>query len=323
MSLSPAPTGVLLLLQQHGHLAGVNSACDFGSMEFDARAKENNKPYERFFEGQGKPVPPSLYDAETGRLYGIAGDMYRALGWDYASFDIDGRWGSYPIDLNTETLPAEYQQRFGLTMNIGTSEHVFNQYNFFLQFHNVTRVGGLMFHVVPFNNYANHGLYQYCPTFFLSLARYNKYEMVGFWQTSKPNFYWFRNAQAKPEGARVTLVCVMRRTSADEFRFPLQINEPMLINSAAAARYGTFERDFMEDLRSGATLPSEFHLNVEEATVTPGLPAVTAEAGPTDEQVAARRAEKAIRRKEKEARKAATYAERAAAALEQGKPPDQ
>ncbi len=300
MSLTPAPTGVLLLLQQHGLLADVNAACDFGSMEFDSRAAENNKPYEVFFERQGRSVPASFYDGETGRLYGVAGDMYRALGWDYASFDIDGRWGSVPIDLNVEQLPAEYQQRYGLAMNIGTSEHVFNQYNFFLQFHNVTRVGGLMFHVVPFNNYQNHGLYQYCPTFFLSLARYNQYEMVGFWQTGKPKFYWFRSGHAKPEGTRTTLVVVMRRTSADEFKFPLQVNEPMLISNAAEVRYGVFERKQLEELRAeaGGPLPQEFYLEVAEAAVTPGAPP------PTPEEIALKRLEKEIKRKEKEAKKA-------------------
>jgi hypothetical protein len=270
MSLTTVPMGVLLLLQERGLLSEVDSACDFGSMEFDSRTREQNRPFEALFERQRRTIPDNFYDHETGRLYGIAKAFYEALGWSYVSFDIDGRWGSVAIDLNVDRIPDAHRKRYALTNNIGTSEHVFNQYNFFLQAHDVTRVGGLMFHVVPFNNYQNHGLYQYCPTFFLSLARYNKYEMLGLWQCGKPRLETYRPGLAKPEGSRTALVCVMRRTADDDFRFPLQVNEPMLINAGAEARYGTFERLPLEAFRGTTTLPDEFHLRTAEASVHEG-----------------------------------------------------
>ncbi len=272
MSLSPAPVGVLLLLQQHGLLADVDSACDFGSMDFDARNPENNRPYEAFFERRNVPFPREFYAGDAGQVYGVCRDMYRALGWEYASFDFDGRWDSVWVDLNTDPIPREYHGRFGLSMNIGTSEHVFNQYNFFLQFHNVTRVGGLMFHVVPFHNHHNHGLYQYCPTFFLSLAKYNKYDVLGFWQVGKPDVNVFRSAHDRPEGTRTTLTVVMRRTSVDEFRFPLQVNEPMFPDAGTHARYGVHERKHLQEFDQRGQLPREFYLDAAAGSVHAGAP---------------------------------------------------
>ena len=139
--------------------------------------------------------------------------------------------------------------------------------------HDVTQVGGLMYHAVPFYGYQNHGMYHYCPTFFLSLAHYNKYDILGFWQCGKPRVDFYRSALADAEGRRTAIHCVMRRTSPEPFAFPLQVNEPMLIHATAEERYGVFERRLLESYggRVGS-LPSEFHLRVQEGVVCEGPP---------------------------------------------------
>lgn len=88
----------------------------------------------------------------------------------------------------------------------------------------------------------------------------------------------------------------------------------MLIHAGAEERYGTFQRDQLEDLRAagvGGPLPEEFHFNVVEATNTPGAPP------PTEEEIALKRLEKELKRKEKEAKKALAEAAAAAAAERQ------
>jgi hypothetical protein len=269
MSLTTVPMGVLLLLQQHGLLTEPLEACDFGSMEFDSRAPAANALFEAMFTERGKDIPADFY-ASDGRMYGTCGDLWRALGSGYTSYDIDGRFGSTVLDLNIDQIPESQQGKSTLTMNGGTSEHVFNQYNFFLQVHKVTQVGGLMMHVVPFHMAHNHGLYSYSPTFFHSLAQYNGYEILGMWQCGKPHHFAYRSSYARPEGRRVSLISVMQRTRPGEFVFPLQVNEPMVLSAEAEERYGTFTPQALETFRRSGGLPEEFYVDIPTATVHDG-----------------------------------------------------
>jgi hypothetical protein len=269
MSLTTVPMGALLLLQERGLMPDSIVACDFGSMEFDSRMAENNPLFEALFRARGKDVPADFY-ASDGRMYGTCGDMWRALGASYSSYDIDGRFGSTALDLNVDQIPEEQRETSTLTMNGGTSEHVFNQYNFFLQVHNVTQVGGLMMHVVPFHFAQNHGLYSYSATFFHSLAQYNGYETLGMWQSGKPAYHAYRSSFARPEGRRVVLVNVMRRTRPGDFVFPLQVNEPMVLSAAAEERYGTFTPQDLDSFRRSGGLPEEFWADVPAGAVHAG-----------------------------------------------------
>lgn len=264
MTVAIGAMGALVLLERHGFLASVDSVCDFGAMEIDSRDRGNNAVFEALFRARGLAFPEEFRDAESGRVYAIAGDYYRALGWSYSSYDIDGRFGSTFIDLNTDQVLASEHETSSLTMNMGTSEHVFNQHNFFLQVHNVTKVGGLMVHSVPLHDHGNHGLYAYTPTFFFSLAQYNGYEVLGSWQSGKPHFTAFRSALEEPSGGRVLLITVMRRLRPDGFAFPLQVNEPMWPSSEAEARYGAFSQQPLETFRPRSGLPDRFY--IEPAT---------------------------------------------------------
>ena len=270
MSVTIAHMGVLLLLQQCGFLDSVETVCDFGAMEIDAREPVNNPVFEALFRSRRKEMPPEFYDGESRRLYAIAGDFYRRLGWRYTSYDIDGRFGSTFLDLNVDQIPPEDREKSSLTMNLGTSEHIFNQHNFFLQFHNVTRVSGLMIHSIPFHRHGDHGLYSYTPAFFFSLAHYNGYEVLGSWQSGKPEHNVYRSWSASPEGRRVLLITVMRRIRPGDFAVPLQVNEPMWPSREAEGRYGVFSRQSLDALRPAAGLPDEFYVDVPTATVHEG-----------------------------------------------------
>lgn len=270
MSVSTVTMGPLLLLHDRGLLGESEVACDFGSMEFDSREPAANPVFEAIFRARGLEVPETFYDEETGRMYGTAGDYWRALGWEYTSYDIDGRFGSVVCDLNVDELPASEHGKYTLTMNGGTGEHVFNQYNFFRQVHNVTRVGGLMFHIVPFHLAQFHGFFQYSPVLFHSLAQYNGYDVLGLWQVGKPLYTEYRPAHARPEGRRVNMIALLRRLRGGEFVFPLQVNEPMILSPEAQARYGTFVQQATESLRPSEGLPDTFYLDVAAGSVHEG-----------------------------------------------------
>jgi hypothetical protein len=81
----------------------------------------------------------------------------------------------YHFDLN---LPVPLQDRFDLTVNIGTAEHVFNVYQFFKTAHERTIERGIIMHSSPFTGWPDHGFYNFQPTFFYDLARANGYEIL-------------------------------------------------------------------------------------------------------------------------------------------------
>jgi len=103
--------------------------------------------------------------------------FWTSIGFDYATIDYDGHRDSIPLDLNTDRVPEKLRQQFDLVVNTGTTEHVANQAQAFRIIHDLTRIGGVMFHEVPAGSW-NHGLINYTPKFFLLLHKLNDYEQV-------------------------------------------------------------------------------------------------------------------------------------------------
>jgi hypothetical protein len=100
------------------------------------------------------------------------------LGMDYAAIDIDG--DAIHLDLNKDDAPAELRNGFDLVVNTGTTEHIANQENAFRVLHDITRVGGIMYHEVPAGGMLDHGLISYQPKFFTRLAGQNDYAFLLF-----------------------------------------------------------------------------------------------------------------------------------------------
>lgn len=95
---------------------------------------------------------------------------------NYKSFDIFDRRAE-KVDLN---LDLDRTDSWDIVTNFGTSEHVFNQFAFMKNCHDLTRQGGVSLHVLPVSSGTDHGFYNYHPTFFRSLARANNYEILNF-----------------------------------------------------------------------------------------------------------------------------------------------
>jgi hypothetical protein len=137
------------------------------------------------FEAFGKPVPPTqelaIYINNTGTGHAPSRHLHEHLGFRYDCVDIDANFGSLTLDINFDPVPAEYRNRYGLTTNHGTTEHVLNQYNAFKMMHDFTKPGGFMLHGLPFTVHLEHGFFNYQPNFFDALARYNSYRTHGIW----------------------------------------------------------------------------------------------------------------------------------------------
>jgi len=114
-------------------------------------------------------------------------EFYLSRGFDeYTALDVNDEMDAVIVDLNDpETiykaidfgkLLAEYD----LVTNIGTTEHIFNQYSCFRIAHDLCREGGFIYHQLPFTPWVNHGLYNYNPIFFDALAYANDYRLDKF-----------------------------------------------------------------------------------------------------------------------------------------------
>lgn len=91
---------------------------------------------------------------------------------------------------------------FGIVINTGTAEHVFDQRQIFATIHDACTDGGIMTHNAPWQH-PDHGLYNYSPCFFTDLAAANAYEILYF-------------------DLGVFLCLAFRKSSDKPFRVPMQ-----------------------------------------------------------------------------------------------------
>jgi len=157
-----------------------------------------------------------------GHWWKPAREYMESLGFDYVCIDIDGRHDALKLDLNEATVGDVSRflrgrecdnrgiVRFDLVTNHGTTEHCFNQHNCFKLMHNLTKVGGLMIHLVPSKpwQHTEDSFYYYSAGLFADLADTNGYEVVRLEYV---------------DGTIGNMVqAVLRRTTEDEFRSPIQ-----------------------------------------------------------------------------------------------------
>ncbi len=110
------------------------------------------------------------------QYFGSARALYGALFKPSVYVAVDGDPGPRRIiaDLNR---PLRLGQQFDTCINNGTSEHVFDQANFYEMMHNHTRPGGLMIHWTPGIGWVDHGMFSAQPGYFFDLARANNYDI--------------------------------------------------------------------------------------------------------------------------------------------------
>lgn len=120
---------------------------------------------------------PDFPCRDTTNLFTIARDCYRHLfaPQSVTSIDFGGTESSLRLDLNA---PVDLGKQFGLVINHGTAEHIFNIAQVFKTMHDHCLTDGLMIHESPFTDWIDHGFYCLQPTLFYDLAAANAYEIV-------------------------------------------------------------------------------------------------------------------------------------------------
>ncbi len=176
-------------------------------------------------------------------------DYFKSVGFkEYKSIDINGAYNSLQFDLNKNILETySYSEKYDLVINNGTGEHVFNQYALFLNFHNLTKLNGIMLNILPFIDWINHGFYNFNPIFFADLAASNNYQIIKIslanrngselrlndenlsilFEQIKPNrndskFEKMIDIAKTKLGRNILLVVITRKLSDKIFKIPLQ-----------------------------------------------------------------------------------------------------
>jgi hypothetical protein len=163
----------LLRFRKAGWLDDLKAVCDIGATELNLNG--NGMAVRNFLAAFGGGQ--TLSDAEIQRWSGgeHAEKLWRACGFEYLAIDMSTEIQTLGLDLNFDSVPRSHRGRYQLVLNFGTTEHVCNQLNAMKIIHDLTSPGGLMYHVVPFSGYQNHGFFRYNAKFFWSLCRSNEY----------------------------------------------------------------------------------------------------------------------------------------------------
>ncbi len=226
MAVGPVALTLYCEMARDGVLKKGMSVCEIGSL--DVVASSYAGLITTLFNRMGSPAPSPA--AVQALAQGASRELMQKLGLSYACIDTDGRHGALVLDLNFDKAPPDYYGYFDLVANHGTTEHVFNQENSFRVIHDLTRVGGLMLHCVPFRGYADHCFFGYHPDLFEALARANGYEILGMWVTfgdaSAHLVPWsnslFDHLSIK-QNTNVLLSALLRRRFDAAFQIPFQI----------------------------------------------------------------------------------------------------
>lgn len=131
-------------------------------------------------------------------------DVMVKCGISYTSLDVFERPDNIVADLNTFQVPENLFGGFDVVLNFGTTEHVLNQFNCFEVMHDLCKTGGVMFHQVPVIGMIDHGYFSYSPTFFISIAKMNRYKIEDLWFSGpgEPKGF-FASMNLCPDSARL------------------------------------------------------------------------------------------------------------------------
>lgn len=105
----------------------------------------------------------------------VAKDYYTKQGFEHHSIDANGEYGCEVADLSTvlDLEPCD------IVTDFGTSEHVSNYYNCWLNKHNGCKIGGLIISENPkVNNWHGHGFHYLTKEFYTELCKVAGYELI-------------------------------------------------------------------------------------------------------------------------------------------------
>jgi SAM-dependent methyltransferase len=105
--------------------------------------------------------------------------LFKSLGFDpVESIDFDNyEKPTYTHDFNYP-IPESFHGKYDAIYDGGTTEHVFNFPESLRNIYKMLKVGGIIMHASPSNDYVDHGFYAFSPTVFYDYYRANGFEII-------------------------------------------------------------------------------------------------------------------------------------------------
>lgn len=221
----------IMMMTEAGSLPFGSQICDLGVTQlFGDGLQDAARSMSRYytdltvnFGGQMTIDETALLTVKSGSFLGT---LLKLVGFRYSALDIFRAPDTILFDLNRHSPGPRLENRFDLVMNLGTTEHVFNQFNAFNTIHQLTKPGGVMYHDLPMLGYLDHGFFRYDQLFFQMLAKENDYAIndVSFSvgeRVTVPASMRSKGLSLGPledVGIEVTMI----KTKDSEFRVPLE-----------------------------------------------------------------------------------------------------
>jgi len=158
-----------------------------GSLEFIHDAMDKvNKNYSKIvmcelgnqvIRGSGVTVAKNYTDCEDFKEFPSKA-YFGALDIEHVSFDLNGKDGAIVFDLRTP-LPEQFRGKFNIVTDVGTGEHINNQYMCFKNKHDLLKKGGISVNVLPLEgHWPGHCVYRYNESFFKEIANLCNYKIL-------------------------------------------------------------------------------------------------------------------------------------------------
>ncbi len=118
--------------------------------------------------------------------------FFHTLGFDKVlAVDASSFEGAEIIhDLNLPGLAAHLPEGCDFAIETGTAEHLFHIPNYLKNIAEVLKVHGHVMHLVPVNNYVDHGFYQFSPTLFQDYYEANRFTIRDFLMLETKTLDW-------------------------------------------------------------------------------------------------------------------------------------
>lgn len=199
-----------------------NSVVEIGAQDVCAAKEVIRQVYFDHVQGRSEQSDGSNI---FGKEKYYAEDIYALAGFNhYVCIDACGNNNAIVYDLNNDLNSYySFQETFDLVTNLGTSEHVFNQFSVFKNLHDLCKIGGVMIHALPMQGNVNHGFFNYHPRFIADLAAANNYEILklAFTVDYKSQLIEYtQDAFKKWDSHDVLFYAVLRKLSDSEFNIP-------------------------------------------------------------------------------------------------------
>lgn len=111
-------------------------------------------------------IPLNLLSADAHEIYNFFG-YSEITSLDNDAFEKAGFIKNLNIPPSIED--DSFKDTYDLILDGGTSEHVYNPLIAFANYLNYLKINGTLIQFLPINNYIDHGIFQFSPTFFWSI----------------------------------------------------------------------------------------------------------------------------------------------------------